>query len=176
MSLHIYIVKYKTETKKTKDCFVFEPINKVLGEYNLIEIPDRRFIQLYPNSARVKEIQVLETEYLYESNITHNLGRMADKAGIYKTIWRPYRLHKDYVGFKDDYKAEMEFEDKVDVIARDLIKPIEVGLELLREKPNYFKTFNPSNGWGSYDGFVDFASKYLQALKDNPDGLILCSR
>jgi len=28
-------------------------------------------------------------DYLYEDNITHNLGQMADRADIYKCLWRP---------------------------------------------------------------------------------------
>jgi hypothetical protein len=29
---------------------------------------------------------------VYNANITHNLGKMAEKAGLYETLWRPYRL------------------------------------------------------------------------------------
>lgn len=35
-------------------------------------------------------------EILYESNITHNLGKMADNAGIYYALWRPHRLKENY--------------------------------------------------------------------------------
>src|ERR1044072_7170767 len=33
-----------------------------------------------------------EKEELYWANITHNLGMMADAAGIYKQLWRPEEL------------------------------------------------------------------------------------
>ena len=33
-----------------------------------------------------------DREVLYDANITHNLGEMAKKAGIYEALWRPYRL------------------------------------------------------------------------------------
>ena len=27
-------------------------------------------------------------DYVYQANITHNLGKMAEEAGIYKALWR----------------------------------------------------------------------------------------
>ncbi len=93
---------------------------------------------------------------IYWRNITHNLGEMAGAAGLYEPLWRPDEMAVTKAG--------------------ELIAPIEVGLETLRGDPEKFKAFNPSNGWGSYDGLVAFAEDYLKACKSHPDGLVRVSR
>lgn len=93
---------------------------------------------------------------VFDYNITHNLNTMVEKAGIYKHLWRP-----DEIGIT---KAEQ------------LIEPLQHGLDLLVDNPDYFKQFNPENGWGSYDGLVQFVKDYLQACKENPDAEISVSR
>ena len=93
---------------------------------------------------------------VFDYNVTHNLNKMADAAGIYKHLWRPEEL-----GIK---KAE------------ELIKPLEEGLSLLLSDPERFKKFNPPNGWGDYDGLVKFVSEYLNACRENPDATIEVSR
>ena len=89
---------------------------------------------------------------VFEYNITHNLNEMADKAGIYEVLWRP---------------------DEIDTIyANQIINKLEVGLILLKEKPEYFKQFNPENGWEDYEGLIKFVEEYLEACKRNPDAEI----
>jgi hypothetical protein len=116
-----------------------------------------------------------EKEQLYTANITHNLNVMAEQAGIYKALWRPYQLHKDYV-HSEDYNKEMAFEDSVTIIASDIIDIIEQGLDLLKNRPDYFSKFNAENGWGRYVYFVPFVEKYLEALKKYPDSLVEVDR
>jgi hypothetical protein len=116
-----------------------------------------------------------EKEQLYSANITHNLNVMAEQAGIYKALWRPYQLHKDYV-HSEDYNKEMAFEDSVAIIASDIIDIIEQGLDLLKNRPDYFSKFNAENGWGKYVNFVPFVEKYLIALKQYPDSLVEVDR
>jgi hypothetical protein len=116
-----------------------------------------------------------EKEQVYTANITHNLNVMAEQAGIYKALWRPYQLHKDYVHI-EDYNKEMAFEDSVTIIASDIIPIIEQGLDLLKNRPDYFSKFNAENGWGKYVNFVPFVEKYLNALKQYPDSLVEVDR
>ena len=85
---------------------------------------------------------------VYENNITHNLGEMAKDAEIYKHLWSP-----------DELNIER---------AEELIEPLEKGLDLLRSDPERFKEFNPSNGWGDYEGLVRFVDSYLYACKRFP--------
>jgi len=93
---------------------------------------------------------------VYESNITHNLGRMAEAAGIYKHLWRP-----EEIGIK---------------CAADLIIPLTKGLEKMKSDPDAFKAHNPENGWGNYDGLVRFVEAYLEACTAYPDAEIEVSR
>lgn len=96
------------------------------------------------------------TEEVYWANITRNLAGMADAAGIYQALWRPEEIGITKAG--------------------ELIEPLTVGLAELKSKPDHYKTFNPKNGWGNYDGFVDWVDKYLTACKECPDGQISVSR
>jgi hypothetical protein len=111
-------------------------------------------------------------EELYSSNITHNLGRMATEAGIYKALWRPHRLIKGYNIAEKEYKLEWEYEESVTIHAKDIIKPIEKGLAELKARPKHFEQFNSENGWGMYEHFVPFVEKYLEALKEFPDSIV----
>ena len=95
-------------------------------------------------------------EELYWANITHNLGEMADKAGIYQALWRP--------------------EENGWITASDIIPILDKGLKDLKKRPKYFEKFNASNGWGIYEHFVPFVKEYLQACKANPDAIIEASR
>jgi hypothetical protein len=97
-----------------------------------------------------------EYDYLYESNITHNLGQMAEAAGIYKHLWRP-----EEIGVTK---------------ASELIEPLREGLKKLRERRNYFETFNSSNGWGMYHNFVPWVQAYLSACEEYPDAEVSVSR
>lgn len=97
-----------------------------------------------------------EQGILYDANITHNLGEMASKAGIYKALWRPEEIDAQY--------------------AKDIIEVVEKGLADLKARPEYFEQFNSPNGWGMYEHFVPFVSDYLDALKENPDAEIHISR
>lgn len=93
---------------------------------------------------------------VYDANITHNLGPMAEEAGIYKHLWRPEEL-----GIKT---------------AGELIEPLAAGLALLQSDPDRFKAFDAPNGWGLYEHFVPFVEKYLDACRGNPDATVEVSR
>jgi hypothetical protein len=93
--------------------------------------------------------EVTEYKTVFDANITHNLTEMADKAGIYKTLWRPGEvcLHK----------------------AQQLIEPLEQGLAKLKADPEFFRQFDAPNGWGVYEHFVSFVERILAACKEYPD-------
>jgi hypothetical protein len=117
-----------------------------------------------------------EEEIVYDANITHNLGTMADKAGIYEALWRPHRLKENYNIPENDYNAEYEFEESTTTIAKDIIPIIEKGLSDLKARPEYFDKFNSENGWGLYKHLVPFVEKYLAACKDYPDAIVCVCR
>lgn len=97
-----------------------------------------------------------EEEEVYDCNITHNLGNMADAAGIYYALWRPEEINKTK--------------------ASEIIDLLEKGLEDLKSRPEYFKQFNSPNGWGLYEHFVPFVENYLEACKMYPNSTINVSR
>lgn len=93
---------------------------------------------------------------VFSSNITHNLNRMAQEAGIYQHLWRPEEL-----GITK---------------AAQLIEPLRTGLTLLRCDPARFRQFDAPNGWGTYEHFVPFVEEYLAACEQNPDADVSVSR
>jgi len=97
-----------------------------------------------------------ETENFYSSNITHNLNKMAEEAGIYKHLWRP-----DEIGITK---------------ASQLIEPLTAGLNLMKSDPERFKKFNASNGWGLYEHFIPWVEEYLEACKQYPNATVEVSR
>lgn len=95
-------------------------------------------------------------ETLYEANITHNLNRMAEAAGIYKPLWRP--------------------EENGIAKATELIGPLTDGIEMLESDEPRFQQFDASNGWGTYERFVPWVRAYLDACKRFPDATVTVSR
>lgn len=92
----------------------------------------------------------------WTTNITHNLSRMAAEAGIYEVTWRAG-------------------ENNI-VTAHHLIEPLERGLVELINRPEHFRQFDAKNGWGTYDHFVPWVQKLLQACKDHPNFTVRASR
>jgi len=102
------------------------------------------------------ELRVMKPVAVFDYNITHNLGDMADKAGVYFALWRPEEL-----GLKKAF---------------ELVPYLKVGLERLKAQPEVFRKMDPSNLWGNYDDLVEFIEKYIKACLDSPDADIWVSR
>lgn len=115
-------------------------------------------------------------EEVYSANITHNLNKMADEAGLYEALWRPHRLKPGYDIPEHDHKAEWEYEDNNPVRAHEIIEIIEKGLADMKARPKHYEKFNSPNGWGMYEHFVPFIEKYLAALKEFPETQVVCDR
>ncbi len=84
MSLDVYLT-VKDKIKKS-------PISGIYIRENgtTKEISQEEWKQRYPNREPVRFVDDKEeTNEVYSANITHNLGEMADKAGIYYALWRP---------------------------------------------------------------------------------------
>ena len=60
--------------------------------------------------------------------------------------------------------------------AKELIEPLRQGLHNLKSEPESYMKFNPENGWGSYDGLVEFVESYLNACYEYPDADVEVSR
>jgi hypothetical protein len=93
---------------------------------------------------------------VFDGNITHNLGDMADAAGIYKACWRPEEIGVTTAG--------------------QLVSLLRAGLNLLHSDPARFKQYDSPNGWGRYENFVQWVAKYLAACEQHPAATISISR
>lgn len=91
---------------------------------------------------------------LFSRNITHNVGRLAERVGCYKAVWRP-----DECGITK---------------ASQLVPILGVALDALRSER--FPELEPENGWGTQDGLTSFLQAYLNACEENPDAIVEVSR
>ena len=95
----------------------------------------------------------------YDWNFTHNLGLMAREAGIYQALWHP---NKDYTDTWEEGYVEIN-------TAAELLPILEAGYNKMVANPSYYRTFNPTNGWGSYDGFIGVIAEIIEACKSFPN-------
>src|SRR3954468_564392 len=128
MSLDVYLDADSPPTAPNGGSGIFIRRN---GE--TVELTRAEWDQHFPGQEPV----ILAAEYgvdtnVFQANITHNLGKMADIAGVYDCMWRPEESGLTY--------------------AKQLIEPLKAGLDRLRADPDTFKAHNPPNGWGDYDG------------------------
>ena len=120
---------------------------------------------------------------LFDINITHNLGGMADKAGTYLPLWRPSQFvnpeaHEQIEALERAGKwhdATPIRESLRPAKARELIDALTKGLADLKARPAYFEQFNAPNGWGLYRHFVPFVEKCLAACIEHPDADVRAS-
>lgn len=147
MSLDVYLTLESVEkTKAGSGIFVRE-------DGQIKEISRTEWDEKFPyREPLVARSQYGDDSEVYSANITHNLNKMATKAGIYEYLWRPDEFHI--------------------VTAEQLIKPLQEGLKTLKDDPSRFKMFNPSNGWGSYDVLVGFVKNYLAACEQYPEAVV----
>ena len=108
------------------------------------------------------DLIVTQPTSVFSRNITHNLNTMAmvvelsNGKTLYDVMWRP-----DEHGFK---------------YAQDIAELLDEGWNILLSDPTKFKMFNPSNGWGSYEGLCDFVYNYRNACWENPEAELSVSR
>lgn len=96
------------------------------------------------------------SEDVFEKNITHNLTTMADECGLYEIMWRPENMGITKAG--------------------DATLFLLNGILELKSNRQKYEQYNPSNGWGSYDGLLRCAESYLEACELYPNAIITVSR
>lgn len=149
MSLTVYLI-LKGHVSPAQSDVIFVRINGAQTQ-----ISREEWDRLFPGREPIVT-EVPSTGIVYDANITHNLGVMAEKAGLYQYLWRP---------------------DEIDItLAGQLIEPLQTGLTLLESDRERFEKYNPSNGWGSYEGLVRFVKSYLEACKNFPEAQVEVSK
>lgn len=93
-----------------------------------------------------------KAEELFTANITHNLGKMAEEAGIYQACWRPEEINATK--------------------AKDILPLLQKGYADLVSRPDHFRKFDSPNGWGTYDGFLPWVKEYMEACAKFPEATI----
>lgn len=86
---------------------------------------------------------------LFWRNITHNVTPMWRLAGCYDAL---YRMHGRP--------------------ASEALPALRAGLTAMRSDPNAFRMLNSPNGWGTYEGAVDFLEAVVRAFEAHPDATI----
>lgn len=108
------------------------------------------------------DLMVIQPVSVFSLNITHNLGLMAREVKLsngktlYDVLWRPDE--------NEYYTAE------------DISELLDEGWNILLSDPDRFKKFNPDNGWGEYEGLVNFVYEYRNACWLRPSALLRVSR
>ena len=95
-------------------------------------------------------------EECFSRNITHNLNKMAEAAGVYAVLWRP-----DENGITKAHQC-------IPLLSKGLI-------ELMTNREKYEKLNSP-NGWGTYEHFVPFVTAVLTACADYPNADVYADR
>lgn len=103
-------------------------------------------------------VHELETEIVYDSNITHNLCEMAEEAGIYDPIWNG---HLSGIGIES---------------AGELGNILNIAVRHMDLNPEYYKKFNASNGWGTYEQFVPWLEELRDKCLEYPNAKIEVSK
>ena len=96
------------------------------------------------------------SEEVFDANITHNLGRMAEEAGVYKVLWR---------GPENGIEK-----------AEQLIVPLQEAVESMTSNPAHYRTFDAENGWGTYKHFLPWLQKLLAACEEWPEAKVRTDR
>ena len=113
------------------------------------------------------EEPILQQE-VFSANITHNLNRMADKASMYKALWYLTKT-------EDDFYPRVDRDIPI-TLAKELLPYLEHGLNQLKTYPEFFKQFSAYNGWGTYEQFIPWLDKLIEACKQYPNALLKVSR
>jgi hypothetical protein len=122
-----------------------------------VEVTRDEWDAMYPGREPVVAVVDDWNEgWVYDANITHNLGKMAGEVGLYEPLWRPEEIGASRAG--------------------ELVAPLRDGLARLVDERDRLQEFNPSNGWGDYDGLVRFTADYLAACERWPEAEVRVSR
>lgn len=89
-----------------------------------------------------------DSELEPSTNYTHNVGPMLHDAGI-------------------DWNGKMN-----NLPVSEALPILEAGISKLESNPEYYRSMNPENGWGSYDGMMEWLAVIRKQMKAHPEGVV----
>lgn len=154
MSLDLYIESktpvlhkgtgvYVRENGETKELLTKEEVLKHFPDANPDDIQET----------------ISETEEYFHINITHNLTEMAGECVIKGTC----SSKKSHITL---YDLMWHPEENLGIVFPTLsyLLDLETCYDRLFHNPDFFKKYNPDNGWGTYEGLVDKTKAFVDAL------------
>ena len=112
------------------------------------------------NPDEIEEKYFTDNEF-FHMNITHNLTKMA---GMCKTLSSyNYNLDSPVVTLYD-LLWHPEENLKITIPNMEYLEDVMDCYTNLLQSPEFFKQYNPKNGWGSYEQLVARTKEYLKAL------------
>lgn len=111
-----------------------------------------------------------KTDLVFSWNITHNLGAMAHNVPISDTFTTPEKNNLYYLLWRPE-------EVFTEPITLKTLRPyLELGLTYLLQHEEELSQYNPENGWGHYENFVNLLPNYIRACYKWPDAIVTVSR
>lgn len=101
------------------------------------------------------DFNLIETKptRVFNANITHNLYDMFDAAKIASILWEGDNL-----------------------TSKDVLPELIEAYNDMKHRSEYYKKYEAANGWGTYNGALNFLAEVIKGLKENPEAIIECSR
>lgn len=161
MSLDLYIESKTPITHRSTGVFIREH-----GVTRALETK-KEVLEHFPHANPDEIVEnVYEDNIYFHINITHNLAKMAKECqpvtycsnglhhpmqySLYQLLWHPEQI--------GTINPSEEYEDNVIQCYKRLL-----------EEPDFFKKYNPENGWGSYDQLLEGTRNFMLALENIKD-------
>ena len=90
---------------------------------------------------------------LFSRNYTHNVTPMWKLANIYDELYNSNGKQPE-----------------------EVIEKLKKGLEDMQKHPEKYVPLNPLNGWGDYNGAIEFLEEVIKACENNPESEIYISK
>lgn len=122
------------------------------------ELKTKEEVKRYFPGREVEE-KTYETNEVWHGNITHNLGRMADKVNpgirsLYQLLWHPSRTIVSRSWVSEVFECYQELKNR-----KDYFKPME-------EENRVTEKTGETYIWGTYENLLKFTKSLLECLLD----------
>lgn len=124
-------------------------------DYNKTHAPCGSTMALVPDNHEE------EREY-WSGNITHNMGNMADHI--------PTSYHVDGEDYSNNLYSVVWRPEEFNIANTTIVgEALGNGIAYMVTHRKELEQYNPSNGWGDYDSFLQWLIAYKQQCDENPD-------